>query len=104
MAVVVAKISTNNVPDTPGRWQAGDIVAIFDDGHVFTPIELPAGGNFYHITVTDKTAAELESYIAVGANSRREWMVKGQSMADMAAGDGTLSGRSVQMIKHLVRR
>ena len=63
MAILLAKVNTNNVPDSPGRWLAGEIVAAFDDAHTFGSAEVPSAGNFYHITVTDKTLAEVESYL-----------------------------------------
>ena len=54
MAILLAKVNTNAVPDSPGRWKAGEVVSAFDDGHEFGTKEVPEAGNFYHITITDK--------------------------------------------------
>ena len=63
MAILLVKIDTNNVPDSPSRWKAGEVVTAVEDGHTFGTAEVPAAGNFYHITVTDKTLAEVTSYL-----------------------------------------
>ena len=61
MPILLAKVNTNNVPDSPGRWRAGEVVAAFDDNHEFGTDEVPEAGNFYHIAVTDKTLEEVQS-------------------------------------------
>lgn len=47
----------------PGLWRQGEIVAAVDDGHVFGPQEVPEAGNFWHITIADKTLEEVNSYL-----------------------------------------
>jgi hypothetical protein len=63
MPILMSKTYTNNVPDSPGRWLIGEIVAIVADDYVFGGKETPAAGNFHHITITDKTLAEVELYL-----------------------------------------
>jgi hypothetical protein len=65
MAVLLVKQQDNNVPDTPGKWRAGEIVNVFEDGHIFGLKEVPSAGSFYHVHVTDKTKAQVESYLQV---------------------------------------
>jgi len=62
-AILLVKVSTNNVPDSPGRWKAGEIVAAVEKNHSFGSAEIPSAGNFYHVTVTNKTLAEVQSYL-----------------------------------------
>jgi len=64
MPILLVKVNTNNVPDAPGRYNAGQVIAAFDDNHEFTPAEQVSGGNFYHVAVTDKTLAEVNVYLA----------------------------------------
>jgi len=61
---LIIKVNDNtNVPDAPGRWRAGELVATL-------PLPPPAGTGeadtnvFYQFTVTDKTQAEMEVYLA----------------------------------------
>jgi hypothetical protein len=63
MAILVIKVADNNVPDGPGKWLQGEIVTATEDSHVFSPTELPSGGGFYHITVTDQTVAQVLTYL-----------------------------------------
>ena len=63
MPILVCKIADNNVPDSPGKWRAGEVVTAVADDHVFSAAELPSGGNFYHITVTDKTLEQVQNYL-----------------------------------------
>lgn len=63
MAILLCKVSDNPVPESPGKWRAGEIVAAVADDHVFGAQEVPEAGNFYHIKVTDKTLAEVQSYL-----------------------------------------
>lgn len=63
MAILLSKTADNNVPESPGKWRAGEIVAAFADDHVFGAKELPEAGHFHHITVTDKTLEEVQSFL-----------------------------------------
>ena len=61
---LIIKVNDNtNVPDAPGRWRAGELVASL-------PTPPPAGTGeadtnvFYQFTVTDKTQAEMDIYLA----------------------------------------
>lgn len=63
MAILIVKKGDNNVPDSPGKWRDGEIVACVEDGHVFGSEELPESGNFYHVTIIDKTAEDVRSYV-----------------------------------------
>ena len=63
MAILLVKVQDNAVPDTPGKWRAGEIVAAFPDTHVFGGAELPEAGKFYHILVTDKTVEQAQDFI-----------------------------------------
>jgi hypothetical protein len=63
MPTLLSKTYTNNVPDSPGRWLIGEIVAIVADDHVFGSKETPESGNFHHITVEDKTMEEVQAYL-----------------------------------------
>lgn len=65
MPILLVKVSTNNVPETPGRWRAGEVVAAVSDGHEFGTAEVPSSGNFYHVAVTDKTLEEVQEYLQV---------------------------------------
>lgn len=63
MAILLVKVSTNSVPDSPGRWEAGEVVAAFADGTNFGKAEVVGAGNFYHVTITDKTVEEATEYL-----------------------------------------
>jgi len=63
MPILLVKVNTNNVPDSPGRWKAGEVVAAVPDNHEFGLAEVPAAGNFYHVAVTDKTMEEVTEYL-----------------------------------------
>ena len=63
MPILVCKVADNNVPESPGKWRAGEVVTAVPDDHVFSAAELPSGGNFYHITVTDKTLEQVQDYL-----------------------------------------
>jgi len=47
----------------PGLWRQGEIVQAFADDHTFGSQEVISAGNFWHIKVTDKTLAEVQSYL-----------------------------------------
>lgn len=64
MPTLLVKVNTNNVPDSPAKWKAGEVVAVVADDHEFGSAEIPSAGNFYHITITDKTLEEVQAYIA----------------------------------------
>jgi len=63
MPILLIKVSTSDVPDSPGRWRAGEVVGVFDDSHEFGAKEVPSAGKFYHVAVTDKTLAQVEEYL-----------------------------------------
>lgn len=63
MPILLCKTADNPVPESPGKWRAGEIVAAVADDHVFGAQEVPEAGKFYHITVTDKTLEQVQSYL-----------------------------------------
>lgn len=63
MAILLVKVSTNNVPVSPYRWNAGQIVDAFDDNFVGGSAEQIQAGNFYWIKVTNKTLDEVREYL-----------------------------------------
>lgn len=63
MPILLVKVNTNNIPDSPGRWLAGQVVAAVSDEHEFGSAEVPSAGNFYHVSVTDKTLEEVQAYL-----------------------------------------
>ena len=63
MPILMVKVNTSNVPDSPGRWLAGQVVAAVADEHTFGTQEVPSAGNFYHISITDKTLEEVQEYL-----------------------------------------
>ena len=63
MPILLCKTADNNVPDSPGKWRVGEVVVAVSDDHTFGSQETPEAGNFYHVTVTDKTLAEVQEYL-----------------------------------------
>ena len=63
MAILLVKVNTNNVPDSPGRWYASQIVAAVDDDFVGGSAETLEAGNFYRVKVTDKTVEQVQDYL-----------------------------------------
>ena len=63
MAILLVKREDNDVPDTPAKWRAGEVVAAVEDDHTFCSYEVPAAGNFLHLHVTNKTKAEVTAYL-----------------------------------------
>lgn len=63
MPILLVKVNTNNVQDTPARWRAGEVVTAVADDHEFGNAEVPAAGNFYHVSITDKTLEEVQTYL-----------------------------------------
>lgn len=63
MPILLCKTADNHVPDSPGKWRVGEIVAAVADDHQFGAAEVPSAGNFYHVKVTDKTLEEVQSYL-----------------------------------------
>lgn len=93
MAILVVKKNINTVPDSPGKWKAGEVVTAVADDHVFSVGELPAAGEFYHVTITDKTVAEVQTYLKDWAHS--------SSIAQIARkGDG----RRIEVTSDMVSR
>ena len=64
----------------PGLWRQGEIVNAVDDGHLFGSQELPSAGNFYHITITDRTLEQVQSYL-------QAWRHEPDTQQIAAAGD-----------------
>ena len=62
MAIILAKTADNPVPESPGKWRAGEVVTITEDAHLFGSQELASAGKFLHLQVTDKTKAEVDAY------------------------------------------
>jgi len=81
MAILLVKQNDNAVPDSPGKWRQGEIVGAFPDDHVFGGAEVPAAGNFYHVTVTDRTVEQVLSYL-------QEWWHEPTSNIDSNDGNG----------------
>lgn len=63
MAILLCKAADSSAPESPAKWRAGEVVTAFSDGHIFGAKELPEAGNFYHITVTDKTVEQVREYL-----------------------------------------
>ncbi len=61
-AMLLIKVNTNAVPDAPGRWERGEIVTVVEDTRPLGSGELDTN-NFFRFTVTDKTVAEMQSFI-----------------------------------------
>ena len=51
------------VPDAPGRWLAGEIVAVVETDAPLGSGELPEGGKFVHFIVSNKTVEEVRNYL-----------------------------------------
>ncbi len=62
-AMLMIKVNTNSVPDAPGRWLRGEIVTVLEDTHILGSGESNTN-NFFRFTVTDKTVAEMQEFIA----------------------------------------
>jgi len=62
-AILLVKVADAPIAESPGRWKGGMIVDAFPADHVFTPAELPSGGNFYHVTVSDKNVNQVDNYL-----------------------------------------
>ena len=63
MPILLVKVETSDVPDSPGRWRAGEIVGAYDDAHEFGAKEIPSAGKFYHVAVTDSTLEQVQTYL-----------------------------------------
>ena len=63
MPILLIKVNTNNVPDSSGRWYAGQVVAAVADDHEFGSAEVPSAGNFFHVSITDKTLEQVQEYL-----------------------------------------
>jgi hypothetical protein len=62
-ALLVVKRNTSNVPQSPSKWWAGEIVAVVDEEYIFGADEQISAGNFFQIVVTDMTVEEAKAYI-----------------------------------------
>ena len=63
MPVLLIQVNDNNVPDSPYKHFAREVVNLFEGNHEFGSAEIPSAGNFYHIEITNKTFNELEIYL-----------------------------------------
>ena len=61
-AMLLIKVNTNAVPDAPGRWERGEIVAVVEDTATLGSGELNIA-NFFRFTVTDKSVAEMQGFL-----------------------------------------
>ena len=62
-AKLIIKRSDSPVPQSPGRWLQGEIVAAVEDTAVLGSGEEVSGGGFFHFIVTDRTVAEMQQYL-----------------------------------------
>ena len=62
-ALLIIKKLDSNVPQAPGRWLRGEIVTVFETTAPRGSGEEPEAGAFVHYTVTDKTVAEMNTYL-----------------------------------------
>lgn len=63
MPILLCKTADNNVPESPGKWRAGEIVTAVADDHVFMPIEQTGAGAFHHIKVLGVTLEQVQAYL-----------------------------------------
>ena len=61
-AKLLIKTNDNAVPDSPGKWLRGEIVAVVEDTATLGSGELNIA-SFYRFTVTDKSVAEMQSFL-----------------------------------------
>ena len=62
-ALLIIKKLDSPVPAAPGKWLRGEIVAVFETTAPRGSGEEPEAGAFVHYTVTDKTVAEMNTYL-----------------------------------------
>ena len=62
-AKLIIKKLDSPVPQSPGRWLSGEIVANVEDTAVLGSGEEVSGGSFVHFIVTDRTVAEMQQYL-----------------------------------------
>jgi len=58
-AKLIIKNADSPVPESGGKWRAGEIVAIVEANAPLGSGEVPEGGKFVHFTVTDKSVGEV---------------------------------------------
>jgi hypothetical protein len=61
-AMLLIKTNTNAVPDTAGRWERGEIVAVVEHDAVLGSGELDIA-SFYRFTITDQTVAAVQGFL-----------------------------------------
>ena len=98
-AILLVKQTDAPVAESPGRWKAGEIVAVFEADHVFDRAEFPTAGNFYKVLVTDKTKAQVEAYqeqwrhqpaLSVVASNPPNYRIRLESPRASVSGKGAL--------------
>ena len=62
-ALLIIKKLDSPVPAAPGKWLRGEVVAVFETTAPRGSGEEVAAGSFVHFTVTDKTVAEMNTYL-----------------------------------------
>ena len=62
-ALLIIKKLDSPVPAAPGKWLRGELVVVFDPAAPRGSGEEPEAGSFVHYTVTDKTVAEMNTYL-----------------------------------------
>ena len=62
-AKLIIKKLDSPVPQSPGRWLSGEIVANVEVDAPLGSGEEVSGGSFFHYIVTNRTVAEMEQYL-----------------------------------------
>ena len=63
-ALLIIKKLDSSVPQAPGRWLRGELVAVFDPAAPRGSGEEPEAGAFVHYTVIDRTVEDMNQYLA----------------------------------------
>lgn len=63
-AKLIIKKADSPVPESPGKWKSGRIVAVVEVTQPLGSGEEVAGGAFVHFIVSNRTVAEMEQYLA----------------------------------------
>jgi hypothetical protein len=62
-AKLIIKKADSPVPESPGKWKAGRIVAVVETTQPLGNGEEPAFGGFVHFIVSNRTVAEMQQYL-----------------------------------------
>lgn len=62
-AKLIIKRLDSPVPDSAGKWLAGQVVANVETTEILGSGEEVSGGGFVHFIVTDRTVAEMQQYL-----------------------------------------